>query len=118
LLSLTSSDSLQHSSILDFEEILSSTKEDQEQRPTLYDFLAHRALNFFKNTESSLTRPAEQFTLKGTKYFSQSSDFAKINTYSTDTMSNQLYYVKILQELTKCHLNDETPSAVVDVEIA
>lgn len=117
LLSLSNKDSLQHTSVIDFEEMLVTSKEDQEQRPTLYDFLANRALNFFHNEESNLTRPADQFVLKGQNYFGSAQDFSLINISSEDTLSNQLYYIGILQELTRFHLNDENPAALIDVEL-
>ena len=38
-------------------------------RPTLYDLLAHRALDYFKSDENDITRPAYAFEIKDEKAF-------------------------------------------------
>ena len=68
-LAISNKDSLQHTDIQDFQQMLTSSTDDNEQRPSLYDFLAHRALDFFQNPEKNLTRPADQFKLNGKEYF-------------------------------------------------
>ena len=46
-------------------------------RPTLYDLLAHRALDYFKNDESDITRPAYAFEIKEKEAFAPANDFIK-----------------------------------------
>ena len=116
-LAISNKDSLQHTDIRDFDQMLTTYVDDNEQRPTLYDFLAHRALDFFQNPERNLTRPADQFTLDGKEYFSSGDIFSKINTESSDSLSNEIYEIRILQELTKFHLTDEKPTALIDLEL-
>ena len=96
---------------------LPAISDDNEQRPSLYDFLAHRALDFFQNPERNLTRPADQFKLNGKKYFGSAEVFSMLSTDSNDSLSNELYEVRILQELTKFHLTDEKPTALIDLEL-
>lgn len=115
--SLTNKDSLQHTNINDFKEILVSYDESDKQRPTLYDFLAHRALDFFENTESALTRPEDKFTVNGTSYFGTAKEFLSTSTNSTDSLSNALYATKIFKELTRFHLKDKSPEALIDLEL-
>ena len=116
-LAISNKDSLQHTDIKDFEEMLTSSADDNEQRPSLYDFLAHRALDFFQNPEKNLTRPADQFRLNGKEYFGPAQAFLNLSTTSNDTLSCELYEVRILQELTKFHLSDEKPTALIDLEL-
>ena len=116
-LAISNKDSLQHTDIKDFDEMLTSYSDDNEQRPTLYDFLAHRALDFFQNPDRNLTRPADQFKLNGKKYFGAAEVFSILSTDSNDSLSNELYEVRILQELTKFHLTDEKPTALIDLEL-
>ena len=116
-LAISNKDSLQHTDIKDFDEMLTSYTDDNEQRPSLYDFLAHRALDFFQNPEKNLTRPADQFKLNGKEYFGSAEAFSNLSTESNDTLSCELYEVRILQELTKFHLSDEKPTALIDLEL-
>jgi len=116
-LAISNKDSLQHADIKDFDQMLTTYIDDNEQRPTLYDFLAHRALDFFQNPERNLTRPADQFKLNGKEYFSSAAVFSMLSADSNDSLSNELYEVRILQELTKFHLKDEKPTALIDLEL-
>jgi len=115
--SLSNKDSLQHTDISDFKEILLSHNESYKQRPTLYDFLAHRSLDFFENTESSLVRPEDKFTVLGTSYFGTANEFLSTPTNSTDSLSNALYATKIFKDLTRFHLKDKNPVALIDLEL-
>ncbi|MFT5778488.1 MAG: hypothetical protein ACI837_001444, partial [Crocinitomicaceae bacterium] len=118
MLSLTSKDSLQHAKITDFSDILSGTVvHSKNQRPTLYDFLAYRALNYFESSEPSVTRPADKFTMTSRNYFGNSSEFLALPIQSADSLSNALHASKILQYLTIFHLKDKNPSALVDLEL-
>jgi len=116
-LSLSSQDSLQHTNIKDFSEILLNESDDILQRPTLYDFLAHRAINFFRNTESELTRPENKFIVKGSSYFAVDSTFLLTPTDSKDRRSHALRATKIFKELTAFHKDDKSPEAKVDLNL-
>lgn len=116
-LSLTNKDSLQAAAIDNFSEILIEYKDDRSQRPTLYDFLAHRALDHFENQESELTRPAAKFLLEGVDYFGSDEAFNRITISSTDSMSNHYHAAQVFQELSKFHLGDKDPSARIDLNL-
>ncbi len=115
--SLSSPDSLQHSKTSDFNDMLVSYGEDDLQRPTLYDFLANRALNFFETSDYNLSRPADHFKLTGEKYFGSTEDFLSIKIDSKDSLSNELYAVQLFQILSNFHKNDSTPEALADLEL-
>ncbi len=117
LLSLTEKDKLQRVDITDFEEILEYSENAIELQPTLFDFLANRALLHFSNSETSLTRPADKFVIEGKNYFGSNTTFLTVNTRSTDSLSSYLHAVKIYKELTQFHLNDKDPAAQVDLEL-
>lgn len=117
MLSLENADSLQHTQLKDFKEILTEYSEDEKQRPTLYDFLAHRALDFFENSEASLIRPADKFIIQGKSYFGDADAFLKTPTNSNDSRSHELYAVKIYKRLTKFHRKSGSPEAIVDLEL-
>ena len=117
MLSLENTDSLQHTNIKDFKTMLIGDNNSDQQRPTLYDFLAHRALDFFESPESSLSRPDDKFIIKGIEFFSKNNVFVNTNTASKDSMSNALYATKILVELTRFHKDDKEASAIIDLTL-
>ncbi len=86
-------------------------------RPTLYDFLAHRALQFYLRGEPDLTRPAYEFTLNQPAFFSAARTFTEESIESEDSLSLKFHALTILQNLIQFHLNDQDPEALVDVDL-
>ncbi len=104
--SLENKEALQHISLKDYNYILAfSTEEGFESTPTVFDFLAHRALRFFKNDETGITRPADKFVVNDQRFFGTNTDFKAISTETEDTLSNLVYYVRTMQELVRFHAN-------------
>jgi uncharacterized protein YfaS (alpha-2-macroglobulin family) len=116
-LALTNADSLQRTNIGDFKEMLQYFGQSDKLRPTLYDLLAHRALDFFETTEAGLTRPADKFIVQGANYFGDNLSFLKVSTTSKDTMSNALHAVRIFKDLTLFHKDDSQSDALVDLDL-
>ena len=117
LLSLKNSDALKAIPLKNYDEILILQKGSKNYRPTLYDFLAHRAVDFFMNKEAGITQAADKFEMQGPAYFSSAQNFVKHNIKSADSLSMKLYAIRILQQLTSFHLYDTSPDALIDVEL-
>ncbi|MCP5493887.1 MAG: hypothetical protein H7A23_04965 [Leptospiraceae bacterium] len=119
--SVKDKDFLQTVSIDDYEEILNSdpkiTPNGRIFRYTLLDFVGHRAVDFFMNSEPDITRPAEQFTLNQPEYFSQAEEFSKLKIETKDNLSYKYHALQILKSLVAFHLADKVPDALVDVEL-
>ena len=101
----------------EFEEVIYSYGNSEKQRPTLYDFLAHRAVDYFMNTEPDIAKPAYTFSLDNPKYFGTAEEFIALDVATRDSMSSKFYATKILQELTSMHVNDASPEAFIEVEL-
>lgn len=86
-------------------------------RPTLYDFLAHRAIQFYSSGEPDITRPSYEFTLDQAAYFSEASSFSRLKIQSEDSLSLKFHAIALLQNLIQFHLNDKNPDALVDVDL-
>ena len=86
-------------------------------RPTLYDLLAHEALEYFKNDERDVQQPAYAFEISQEEAFSPASQFINHGFTTSDSLSLQHKALLIYQELTQFHLNDQKPDALIDVEI-
>ncbi len=110
-----------YQAILTYEEYhLSDQEKDihtRGLRPTLYDFLAHRALDYYKNDESGLALPSEEFTLTDSKYFQPADSFTKLSISAADSLSLKYQALLLYQDLIRFHLSDRDPAALVDVDL-
>ncbi len=104
--------------IKNFEEILNESKNTNGLRPTLFDFLAHRALDYYKNTEPDITKPAYAFKLDAPTVFLPAKEFINTVANSKDTSSLKLKAYNLFQNLTSFHLKTTNNiNALVDLEI-
>ncbi|MGB9697312.1 MAG: alpha-2-macroglobulin family protein [Ignavibacteria bacterium] len=113
---------LQSVKVEEYKEMLTSYSQDKipegrKFRPTLFDLLAHRAIDFFAATETDVTQPAEQFAFNSPDYFLPAEDFVKIEIKTTDPFSYRYYAIVLLQKLIQFHLNDINPEALIDVDL-
>ena len=83
LASLDNADQLKKINLDLFDPILETEAGSKVYRPTLYDFLAHRALDFFRNEEPAVTRPAVGFMVDQEAYYAPAKDFAALTLPST-----------------------------------
>ena len=86
-------------------------------RPTLFDLLAHHALNYFKNGERDITKPAYAFEINQSEAFAPALEFASYKFITKDSLSLQQKALLIFQNLIGFHLPDEKPEALIDVDI-
>ncbi len=102
--------------IADFNAITSSGNTDH-LRPSLFDFLAHRAIDYFMNEQSYLAQPTYRFYLDDPVIFASAKEFASAKFAAKDTTSGKYNALILLQELVGRHLNDSDPSALADVDL-
>jgi hypothetical protein len=89
----------------------------RQYRPTLYDFLAHRAVDFFSGSEPDIAKPAYSFEIDQSTYLSDANAFAQLTISSKDSLSMKFHALTILQDLIRFHLNDKDLGALVDVDL-
>ncbi|MCB2375998.1 hypothetical protein LGH70_00280 [Hymenobacter sp. BT635] len=82
------------------------TAETRSLRPTLYDVLAHRAIDALGNEEYYITRPAEQFQPTDPALFGPAPEFARLPLAgpAADSLNGRLHALRVLQELTAFRL--------------
>ncbi|MCC7232427.1 MAG: hypothetical protein IT242_05745 [Bacteroidia bacterium] len=102
-----------------FDEILlkGNNAESRKLRPTLYDFLAHRALDFYKDEEPGLTQPAKQFQLNSAFYLNTADMFLNFILTTPDTGNFHFKAIRLFQDLTAFHYRDSHPGALIDLEL-
>jgi uncharacterized protein YfaS (alpha-2-macroglobulin family) len=116
--SLSEKDKLQSADIKIYDDVLyHGNEEGHAIRPTLYDFLANRAIDFYMSEEPSITRPAYFFTLNREEYLSDAETFVKLKIETKDTLAMKFYALLHLQDLMKFHMNDTNPDALVYTDL-
>jgi hypothetical protein len=100
-----------------YDEVIYKGYEGRLFRPTLYDFLAHKAIDYFMGSEPDVTHPAEQFNLNDERYFSPAEEFVKIKLSTADSLSYKFYALKLLQDMISFHLADSDLSPLTDVDL-
>ncbi|HEU5366670.1 MAG TPA: alpha-2-macroglobulin, partial [Hanamia sp.] len=86
-------------------------------RPTLFDLLAHRALDYFKNDERDITRPAYAFEINNPVAFATVNEFISANFVSEDSASLHQKALIIFKKLLSFHQKDKNPDALIDADI-
>lgn len=117
LLSLENAQELQKIQIQVFDEVISEGSQDARRlRPTMYDFLAWRAVEFFQNTEPDITRPAYYFQMDKVEFLAETETFAKLNLQTKDEDSFKFKALKIYQDLLR--LNANNPDVLLHTDLA
>lgn len=119
--SLQDADSAQRTAIGIYDAVLNwenaSTPNGRIFRPTLYDFLAHRAIDFFSMSEPQITQPAENFILNNPAYFGDLDQFTEINIETKDTFSFSFHALKAFQELLQFRKDNKSAEALVYADL-
>ena len=100
-----------------YDAIIEKGKNTRQLRPTLYDLLAHRALDYFMSTENDVTNPAYKFIINEEAAFAPVKDFVNYNFKTKDTASLYLNALKVMQGLLAFHLSDAAPEALLDADL-
>jgi uncharacterized protein YfaS (alpha-2-macroglobulin family) len=116
--SLTNATLLKQTNVKAYDAIVIKGKNTENLRPTLYDFLAHRALTYFTNDERSITQPAYKFTIDNANAFADANTFKDVKFITKDSASLSLAALKIYQDLIALHITNKNIEALVDVDIA
>ena len=89
-----------------------------EARPTLYDFIAHEALNFYTCAEQSAVLPEDVYEIDASSAaFGSVSEFLNYKPATEDTTSPKLKAIKIYQSLIKYHEKKKNTEALFDVDL-
>lgn len=97
--------------------VLAGDKTYRSFRPTLYDLLAHRAIDVLSNTQLGLTQYEDQLIDMGNvDWFGDRKTFLNI-TIPIDSTSFKTQALQLFQNLIRFHRNDGNSSALADVDL-
>ncbi len=115
--SLKNSVLLQSVSLKLYDPILQTADGSKQFRPTLFDFLAHRAIDFFMNDEASITKPIQQYVMQDSSLLSTPEVFAGLTIATADTLSFHYQAISILQQVEKFHQKDKDVVPLMDATL-
>lgn len=84
-------------------------------RPSLFDLLAHRALEHFANERSWLTEPAYAFSLNQGEAFAPAPEFVKQKFESRDSTSGKWLAIRLFQKVLATHAPGSAPAIAADL---
>lgn len=116
LASLESADLLKKTSLDNYDPILEKGNM-RHLRPTLYDLLAHRAVDYFRNDERNITSPSFRFEISDSSAFDEADSFSKAKFNTLDTTSLHYRALRLFQDLLRFHQSDKDPAALIDADL-
>ena len=116
--SLSQKELLQQTPLNTYLPILLQQKGSLVFRPTLYDLLANRAIDYFNDDKSNLAEPSNAFSINDKKYFSEVSDFILLQLTTEDTLSQNYNALRIYQDLLSFRKKDKAnKDALADADL-
>ncbi|MGF1558736.1 MAG: MG2 domain-containing protein, partial [Flavobacteriaceae bacterium] len=115
--SLANREQLQTILVSQFDELLYKQPNSENYRPTLFDLLAHTALEFYGTDENSITRPADKFVIDDPEILCEADTFIALKIDTTDATSLQSKALEIYQQLLRQHRNTSLPYLLAEVDI-
>lgn len=115
---LAPADLLQRTPVEDYTDIIIRNNDGATYRPTLYDVLAHRALDFFRNDEVSLPAPQQDFELLSLDALAPATAFAAATFTSPNPRNTKFLALQLYRDLLRFHLQRGDAEAIVDLDLA
>ena len=104
-------------SISDYRTIVNHANVTNNIQPTLFDFLGHRALNFFQSNVFDLPGPAESFGIMDERFFSNNTTYLNFNIATHDSLNTTFLAARVLRALTSFHANEKNREPLFHLEL-
>lgn len=86
-------------------------------RPTLFDLLSWRAIDFYEREDFGILRPSDAFRMNDARYLESADVFSKLSIQTTDSGSHHFKALLVYQRLIAFRLKDPDPQALVDADL-
>jgi uncharacterized protein YfaS (alpha-2-macroglobulin family) len=104
--------------IADFIGFLEKGNQPVYLRPTLYDFLAHEALDFYCTPEQAGAAPEDAFVIDGTTpVLAPWAEFINYEPETNDKNSASYKAIRLFQELLRLQQEREAPDALLSIDL-
>ncbi|MEM9544954.1 MAG: alpha-2-macroglobulin family protein [Bacteroidota bacterium] len=102
----------------DFKDIVSNiTNADLSLRPTLYELILDRALQYFSNSNLQGTKPSFSFKVNDDAYFSSVEDFVQYTITTKDTLSNVYQAMLLFQDGLRLQLKNGNRKVLAEYDL-
>lgn len=115
--SLKNPDLLKNTKLDLYEDILIGDNSFRKLKPTLYDFLMHRAIRFYQSAYLDMLEPAEKFEINKEDFYALGDRYMNILFDAKDSASSLQKAMKLYQQLYKFHKNDSEPGSWIQLEL-
>jgi len=103
--------------VADFDVLINGKAEDSNLRPTIYDVLAHRAIDYYVNERSYLSGNFTRFYLTSSAAFGTVEAFLKTDFKKDGELAGKYKAVLLFKDILAFHKDDKDPSALVDADL-
>ena len=105
--------------VSEYDDLLQKGSVPDTYRPTMFDFLAYEALQFYQAGEQAAVKAEDEFELDAASpVFADSAEFASWRPPTSDAASPTLKAIRLFQNLLKFHQADADRSAFYDADLA
>lgn len=116
---LASAEVLKNTPISVFDDFLTKGTLPDSYRPTVYDFIAYQALEFYTSGEQAAAKPSDAFEIPAdSPIFDGAEKFLLWRPETTDVTSPKLQAILIYQALLDFHKNDRDKMAFADADLS
>ena len=108
---------IKSASVGEYLTILTQGKSTDALRPTLFDILAHRAIDHYKSGTAFLNEPSYTFILNDPAAFGAAEKFVRLEFPTSDSSSKKLKTLMLFQDVLKFHLESGNVEAMIDADL-
>lgn len=112
-----SNPSIQQVKVEGLDELLTKSLGSDLQRPTLYDILAHRAIDYFMNERAFLTEPVYRYVLTDLAAFGSVDAFIQTDFGGQENEANTLQTLRLFQDVLSFHKTKRNDEALLDANL-
>ena len=101
-----------------YDDLLQKGSVPDSYRPTMFDFLAHNALEFYSAGEQAGAKAEDAFDLMAdSPIFAPAEEFIAWEIKTADENAATLKAIRLYQNLLKFHQQDADPTALIDADL-
>ena len=116
---LSAADQLKATPVATFDDLLDKGTLPDSYRPTLFDFLAHNALDFYASGEQAVAKAQGAFDLLAdSPIFAPAAEFLAWKIAAADNTEPVVQALRLYQQLLGFHEKDADPAALLDADLA
>lgn len=117
LASIEKYDILKNTALEKFDEILIEEEKSKVYRPTMFDLLAYRALDFFTESDGVINAIADDFLIDNPNYIADNETFINSLPNLDNHLAINYQALLIYKKLTKLHIKSHDPRALIEVTL-